>query len=320
MNNILGIRSTAEKRNAKSEERRSSLFRFSVFALRFWNVFWFREVPPHAIALFRILCGAWLTVYWLLFAPYVRLMFSRDGTAIPLLPFEAPALSTAWILYALLIICLALVTIGLFFRIASAGAFVLATYHWFVSLHHFGTSFDLLYLFLLLCFALSEADATYSLSQRIIHGSFFAVRRPVSIFAQRLICVQITVTYFGVGMQKLWLPDFQGGEILSWSFMGLWSTPIALWTVQNIHSMEIFDAWNFVVKICEIALPIGLWIKPLQKWTFLGGVLFHVALVLLLGMWWFLAMIASYHLFLDPEHVRKILTTRERPFVDAGHA
>lgn len=284
---------------------------------RAWNAFWFQEVPPHAIALFRVLGGAWLLFYWLGFAPHVRLMFSNEGIAIPLLPFDAPGLHTAWLLYGIFLACLALVTLGLCFRLASAGAFVLAVYHWFLSLHHFGTSFDLLYVFLLLCLALSEADATYSLRMYIEKGSVFAWK-PVSIFAQRLIAVQITMTYFGVAMQKLWLPDFQGGEILSWSFMGLWATPIAFWTVNHIHSMLVFDWWNFLVKVCEIALPIGLWIRPIQKWTFLGGILFHIFLVALLGMWWFLAMIATYPLFLEPEVVKKYLQTWERPFWGAG--
>ena len=279
--------------------------------VRFWNIFWFREVPPQAIALFRFLGGGWLTFYWLGFAPHVSLMFSREGIAIPLLPFDPPTLALAWFLYGLFILCLILVTLGLFFRVASAGAFTLAAYHWFLSLNHFGTSFDLLYIFLLLCVALSDADATYSLSMYFKQGSVFAAR-PVTMFAQRLITVQITMTYFGVAMQKLWLPDFQSGEVLSWSFMGLWATPIAFWTVQHIHSIEIFDWWNFCVKVCEIALPIGLWIKPVQKWAFIGGVLFHIFLVALLGMWWFLAMIATYHLFLDPEKVKLFLENLKR--------
>ncbi len=278
-------------------------------AWSWWNIFWFREVSPHAIAIFRFLGGAWLTMYWLGFAPHVRLMFSNQGIAIPLLSFDVPSPEVAWVLYGAFIVCLVCVTLGVFFRIASAGAFLLALYHWFLSLHHFGTSFDMLYIFLLLCIALSEADATYSLSMYFKKGSVFA-SRPITMFAQRLICAQITMTYFGVGMQKLWLPDFQSGEILSWSFMGLWATPFAFWTVRNITSIELFDLWNYVVKVCEIALPIGLWIKPVQKWTFLGGVLFHISLVLLLGMWWFLAMIATYHLFLDPEKVRAFLKQR----------
>ncbi len=279
-------------------------------AFQKWDHFWMEEVPPHAIALFRLLGGGWLLFYWLGFAPHVRTMFSHEGIAIPLFPFDAPSLQVAWVLYGVFLLCLLLVALGMAFRIASAGAFLLALYHWFLSLHHFGTSFDILYIFLLLCLALSQADATYSVRMLRQKGSLFAWE-PVSIFAQRLITVQITMTYFGVGMQKLWLPDFQGGEILSWSFMGLWATPFAFWVTQHIHSLQIFDAWNFVVKICEIALPIGLWIKPVQKWAFLGGILFHVSLVALLGMWWFLAMIASYHLFLHPEVVRSYLAQRK---------
>lgn len=279
------------------------------FALQKWDEFWTKEVPPHALAIFRVAFGFWMFFYWLGFAPYITLMLSQHGTAVALFPeYPIPGSGLAFVLYIVLMLSLLGIALGAFFRIAAPVAFLIAVHHWFVSLHHFGTSFDLLYLFLLLTMVLSRADATYSLHMLRKKGSIFAWE-PVSVFAQRLIQVQIFATYFGVGWQKVWLPDWKTGEILSWSFAGLWGTPFALWFVQKVRWLLFYDVLNFTVKCFEVFLPIGLWWKPAQKWTFIGGIFFHVTLVLFLGMWWFLPMIVTYLLFLDPIAVKDKVTS-----------
>lgn len=273
-----------------------------------WNSFWFRPCPPHLLAVFRMLFGAFLLLYFGLQLPHVALLYSREGLHMPLampspflaILFAPPPPAIAYLLFITLYAFLLCFTVGLLTRVSAAIAFLLYSYQWILSLHQFGTSFDRLFLFSLLVLVCSDCGATFSADMRIRRGSWTAWRM-ISILPQRLLAVQISATYLGVGWQKLGLPAWQDGTVFIYGFMGRWATPpafaIARWNIP----LWFYDGVVWCIKAFEIMIPFGLWIRRVRIWFFLGGALFHIGIAVLLAIWWFLALIPAYVLFLSPE-------------------
>ncbi len=264
----------------------------------------FGGVPPHALGLFRAIFGSFLLLYWLTKAPRVTMLFSDRGLVLPLVdsPFlMPPPVSVAWLLYGVMLVSLLCVALGWRTRIAGCIALFLSAYYWFLSLHLFDTSFDRLFLFFLAVLAIDGADHAFTLplwlrGRTIADGT-------TSAFAQRLIAIQVTATYAGVGWQKFLLTDWAGSETLWYSLQNTWATPVAFAVAAFGLPLSFFGVVTFIVKIFECLLPIGLWHRSLQPWFFAFGALFHLLVTVLLGMWWFLAMPATYLLFLDPSTV-----------------
>ena len=48
-----------------------------------WNHFWFRTGPPHLLAVFRIVFGGFLLVYFGMQIPNIAMLYSRDGLLLP---------------------------------------------------------------------------------------------------------------------------------------------------------------------------------------------------------------------------------------------
>lgn len=268
-----------------------------------WDHFWFRTGPPHLLALFRIVFGAFLLLYFGLQLPHVALLYSWEGIHLPLFSsplFAAPPLGTAYVLFLTFYTALFCFTIGLLTRVSAAVFFILYSYYWVLSLFQFGTSFDRLFLFTTLVLVFSGCGKTFSVDMKLKHGSFFDWE-PISILSQRLLAVQITATYLGVGWQKLMLPAWQTGKVLSYSFIGRWATPLAFWIAQLNLPLPIYDAMTWLVKVFEISIPFGLWIRRTRIWFILGSAVFHISISALLAIWWFLPLIPACMLFYEPE-------------------
>lgn len=281
--------------------------------------FFFRSAPPHPLALFRIGFGAFLLLYWGLKAPHVSMLFSREGIVLPLtlketFPeflaslFTVPSPAVAWVLYAVLILALLFLTIGYRARAAAAVAFLLSLYYWVLSLHLLGASFDRLFIFCLLVLAFSGCDRTYSLAMKLGRGSWTAWE-PVCVLPQRILALQITVTYLGVGWQKIFLSGWQSGEILVWGFMGRWATWPAYAVLHENLPIVFYDRAVDLIKGWEFFMPFALWIRRFHiRWiAFATGALFHIGIAVFLGIWWFLVLIPAYVVFFEPEEMQRKL-------------
>lgn len=267
-----------------------------------WHRWWTRQGPPHALGILRIGFGVFLLCIWGLKIPHVPMLFSKAGIVLPLVDIAVPDPSQAAAIFAVFYLSLILFTIGAAMRAAGLVAFTLNIYYWILSLHLFNTSFDRLFLFLLLVLALSGADRVFSFrSWRC--GEFFR-GRAVSVLPQRLIAIQITATYLGVGMQKLWLPDWVGGEVLAYSLLSSWGTPLAYGVLRANLPMIAYDALLFLIKFFEVTIPFGLWVRPVRIWFMVGGFIFHLSISLLLNIWWFMILVPAYIVFFEPEEIR----------------
>ncbi len=282
-----------------------------------WEHWWFRETDPHLLAVFRILFGGFLFFYFALQIPYVGMLYSRDGLLLPMFAptgpftaiFAAPPPWAANVLFFSFLAALLSFTAGFFTRVSAITALVLYSYYWFLSLFLLGASFDHIFLFFLLVLGCSGCGKTFSADMRIRHGSFFA-SEPISILPQRILAVQIAMTYFGVGWQKLFLPDWQDGKILAYSFIGRWGTPPAYVLARLNIPLSWYDATVHLIKIFECSIPFGLWFRRTRLWYIAMGSAFHTGIAVLLAIWWFLALLPSYILFFEPEEIALLLTRK----------
>lgn len=283
---------------------------------RRWNHWWFRQVPPHALALFRITFGLFLLLYWGRYAPHVPLLMGDAGIAFPLFLDRFPLLQTpsvpvAWGLYTLLLLAFLLIALGAWMRIAAGSALLLLAYIWVTSMHPHWLTMEHLTMVCLVLLSVSGADHALSLRMWRRHGSPLAWEH-VSILPQRCIALQITATYLGVGWQKAWLPDWQSGEILAYSLVSVWGTVPAFTIAQANFPLWIYDLLVLQVKYVEFLLPFGLW-TPRVRWFFMAwGLLFHGLIAIFLRIWWFLVLVPSYILFFEPEEVFRWCTSSPR--------
>lgn len=277
-----------------------------------WNSFWFRTAPPHAQALLRIAFGLYLLTEAATYLPHIPRMFSEQAltfsswaelapTALqPLL--EPPPVPVAYgIAGAFVLACLG-VTAGIAMRTSLAVLILLFLYYWQLSFHLFPSSYHRIYFVLLWVLLISGADRTFSLRMLRTRGSIFAWE-PVSIFAQRLLAVQISATYLGVGLQKAWLPAWQDGAVLSYSLINRWATPLGRWAVEQNLPFAFYSASVLGIKIFEFFLPFCLWIPRWRLLFVVLGASFHIGIAVLMSIWWFVALIPAYVVFWQPEEI-----------------
>jgi hypothetical protein len=271
-----------------------------------WNRYFFTPVPPHGLALIRIALGVFLLVFWIVYLPRVPMLFSDVGIVIPYAdaPLLAPpAVLTAIAVYALTLLCILGVLLGWQMRLGGLLLCVLLLYYFLLSFHHFPSSFSRILLFVTFVVSLSGADRALSVHIRQTTGSWRAWEA-VPVWPQRLLAIQVASTYLGVGIQKAYLPGWQGGEILAHSFLNAWSTPFAFTIAQWNIPIAVYDIGVVATKILHGVLPIGLFIPWMQRWCMVLGTLFHIGVTLVMGMWWFLVLIPLYIAFVKPEAIR----------------
>ncbi len=276
-----------------------------------WDSFWHRSVPPHALAFTRIALGLYLLVYAGLYLPHLGMLFSNEGLVMPLYLDRFPAFSfflsppsppVVHIIYALYMLCMVGITLGFWFHLSTFGTLLGSLYIWQLQLHGFATSYNRILLLCLIVIFFSGAHRTFSLDQRKRSGSFFDWE-PISILPQRLITLQITATFLGVALQKLWLPHWQSGEILAYSYISRWATPVARWYAQLPLTLRHYDSVVWVVKILEILCAVTIWIPRLRIVSILFLSSFLVLVGVMLSIWWFVFIIPAFVMFYRPEDV-----------------
>ena len=247
-------------------------------------------------------------------------MFSNEGLSLPFHTFNSPLLMTllspppphiAWFVFSTFVVTLLLFTVGAMFRTSTILILLLYAYYHQIGLHAFFMTFERLYVFVFFVLLWSGAHKTLSYHVWHKHRSIVAWE-PISIFPQRILGLQISATYLGVGWQKLILPGWHGGEILPYSLVSMWGTSFGRWIAGLNLPLEFYDKANWVLKFFEFLLPFGLWIPRWQWLFFAGGAFFHITISATISMWWFLIMVPAYIVFLEPEKVYAFLKNRVR--------
>lgn len=276
-----------------------------------WQSFWFRQAPPHAIAIMRIFFGIYLIAEALCYLPFVPELFSHEGLVFSFgtlhFPdyawfFDPPAASTAWIIAAVYMVACIGFTLGCLMRTSIVTMIVLWAYYYQLSFFLYHSSYHRIYLLILILLLISGADRTFSVHMWRKKGSIFAWET-ASILAQRLIAVQLCVTYVGVGLQKTWLPEWQDGMALVASIVARWSTSWGRWVIAQNLPMWFYDLNVKVIEVVEVTMPFGFWLKNWRIPAMLAGIAFHVGIGALMSIWWFVGLIPLYVFFWAPEEV-----------------
>lgn len=280
--------------------------------LQHWDRFWFARVPPHAQALLRIAFALYLLIEAATYLPFVPEMFSNQALTFsawsPSAPFwmkpllDPPSVPIAWAIASLYILGCAGLLLGFGMRFWLCILLLLNLYYWQISFFLFPSSYHRIYAVLQCLFLISGADRTFSLRMLRTRGSIFAWEN-ISVFPQRILAVQLTVTYLGVGLQKSWLPDWQDGTALSASLLHRWATPVGRWVIALNWPFWVWSAMVDGVKVLEFFLPVCLWLKHWRWAAVVMGILFHGGIAMLMSIWWFLPLVPAYIVFWPPEDV-----------------
>lgn len=278
-----------------------------------WERWWTRKSYPHTIGIVRFVVGGWLLFYWGIRLPNVDILYSNAGIVFPKIPAympenlewiltSVPSPNAALLVYAVHLIALACVMVGYRTRTGASIAFMTSWYYFYLNHHHFHTSYDRLYMATLLFLAISQGGEIFSVEAWKKYGSPLKWKKKVSVFPQRMFAFQMTMTYLGVGFQKLWLPGWQGGEMLWYSMIGVWGTPFAFW-ITSFGWSPLYHVMVNLTKFFECFWPFGFWIKRGKtRWIAFGtAALFHVLVDALLYIWWFAVLLPAYITFFEPE-------------------
>ena len=306
-----------------------------------WDRFWFEPKPPTSLALFRILFGSFLLVYWLVKAPHVPFLFTTRGLHFPMYPSPedgflgvtgirtflgalmqpAPAW-VIWTLYAALIVSLLAFTFGVFARRACLVYLVLSAYFHHLQVYQQNTLFDRLFLQLALVMCFARSDEVLSLKRWLFERLGRSQPQPaalVSFWPARLVTVQVALVYFGTGFHKALSPAWQGGEILYYNFIGIWGSPLAFSIAGLGLPLALYAVAVYLTIAFELTAPLGLFSPRWQGWYFLTGMAFHLSIAWTLQIWQFLVMPAAYVLFVDAftvEHAYdRLLPKRSDPAI-----
>jgi uncharacterized membrane protein YphA (DoxX/SURF4 family) len=287
-----------------------------------WNDFWFAYGSPIPIALFRICIGLLvITFYWWI-SPEAVTFFGQHA-------ITRPATVAAWSLsptfdvlsyfprddvwlsgmLVLLVVCGICLTAGIFSRFSAFLIYLILLS--LDSRNHFVLNSGigiLCYLCLFLVF--SKCGEALSLKRLVAvwqRNPEFGPAKDVSVFAQRLVQVQLCLVYWAASCWKLnghtWLDGtaiFYTTQLLQFQRFGLPYVFDHLWTSRLLTWATLFF---------EAGFPILVWIKEFRYPLLVIGVIFH------LGMDWVLViplfqevMIACYICFVEAADLSKAMT------------
>lgn len=118
----------------------------------------------------------------------------------------------------------------------------------------------------------------------------------ISAFCVLLVKLEIALIYFLSGYDKLITPSWRtGASVFSVSNLDFFSNPVFSVTLSN--GSAVFIAWLIIVF--ELAFPVLVWLPTLRKKILLIGILFHLVIIVFLGLLDFgLLMIISYAIFM----------------------
>jgi hypothetical protein len=258
---------------------------------------------PLRNALVRILFGLYLLCYFLSCAPKVNLMFSSRGITIPyLMPDWAlpPVLCTGLYLLTLGVICAFIA--GYRTQYITPLLLGLFLYFYFLNLSVNNTAYDRLSIIFMCILCFARLDAVWRFFGR--RSDAEPISPMVSAWPIRMITLQVSLLYFGAGLWKAISPAWRTGDMLYYTFMGPWGSPLALWLVQLELPRVCWTLMIWSVVAWELFMPVGLNVRRFCKASIVIGIAFHVGNWVFINVPEFLNCIAAYVLFLEPQEVR----------------
>lgn len=267
-----------------------------------WEQFWTAKHPGHSLAVFRIGFGIYLLCFFGSFAGIIPAAFSTEAVVTPfLLPDLSVPPPVAYALFGITLAVIVAFTVGLTTRIITPLLLLLYLYYYYLNFAVKNTSYDRLNITLLLLACFGDLDRVWSLTSRLRAPAL--ARRPVYAWTARAIAVEITLFYLLAGIYKALRPAWQDGQLIYWTFLGMWATPPARWLANLGLPLVIFSILTWSVVLFEIVAPFTLWIPKTRLATCIAAGIFHLCNYVFLDIPEFLNCIATYPLFFPPESV-----------------
>lgn len=151
-------------------------------------------------------------------------------------------------------------TVGLFTTFMGTLLAGVIAYQLTVDMNLYSNHVYLLFLSVTLL-TVAKSGAAISIDRFLSHGPPALTVPYVPVFLLRY---QVSVMYFFTAIQKINL-TFLSGTVLQRSLI----------FGAIINFPALYRAMSAIVIIAELFLAIGLWIKPLRRWVFLFGFIFH---------------------------------------------
>lgn len=301
-----------------------SVLDWGAAVVRQWDRFWFAPQQPHTLALVRILGGAmlfythavWslgLTAFlgaqsWLTPATVGLMNVRPDGRSYAwsyLFHVESPAL--LWLLHAAALVVFAMLTVGLYTRVASVLAFVITLSY----CHRLtGTLFglDQVNAMIAMYLMVGPAGAVWSVDRWRASRRGEAADPLPSVGANiaiRLMQLHMCVIYLFGGIGKARGMTWWDGSALWYAFaLKDYQSLDMTWTV---HMPEVLALLTHLTLFWEVFYAVLIWPRLTRPVFLTMAVLVHLGIGMCLGMWTFgLAMIVGNMAFLYPEHVRDV--------------
>jgi hypothetical protein len=291
-----------------------------------WNAFWFTPADPTLLGVLRILTGLMLLYTHAVWGLALDDFFGPKSWLSPELVralqsdqyafsfwWWVPARGI-WYAHAVSLVILALFTVGLWTRVTSALALVVAvSYANRVPAALFGL--DQINVMLTLYLAIGPSGAVLSVDRLLARRRESAASIVPALMsanlAQRLIQVHMCVIYFFAGVSKLQGPSWWDGEAMWRAFANLeYQTADMTWLAWHPW---LVNAMTHVTIVWEISFCALIWVKLARPLVLALAVVLHVGIGACLGMWTFgLIMLIGCASFLPNEGVRQLVEILSR--------
>lgn len=293
---------------------------------KLWDQFWFSECSPLAVALYRIFFGIIQTIFVLLLTEEMSVWFGEKGilgnqtvsnfngsVRLNVLNFD-PAnphlLMALFVIFFLASICLVL---GYKTRLAAIVSFILysSLYHRDPFLFNSGDTYMRVSCFWLIFSAAGQAlslDSWLENKRKGLVDPMFTDFKyaPVSMWAYRLLQLQLALVYLHTMVCKFWGPVWYDGTAVYYSSRIEDLIRVKLpYVFENLWTINLLT-WGTL--ILETGLFTLIWIKELRYYVIACAIIFHLIIDLHMNIPLFeWEMIISYVLFIEAKHLERAL-------------
>lgn len=283
-----------------------------------WNAFWFTPADPAPLCLMRILVGGMLFYSHYVWGLEFEAFFGAEGfSSAELIRFvhkDSWAYSFWWSVPSawfgtVHVLCLAIIAafwLGLWTRITSVLAVLIhASYCNRAPLATFGM--DQIAAILAFYLMIGPSGTMYSLDRLLRRRSGLEetqIKYLSAGLALRLIQVHYCIIYFFAGVSKLQGRTWWTGEALWRAFANYEYQSVDMtWLASYPWLIQLL---TLTAVLWEISFPYLIWQRAWRPLLLGVGMLIHLGIGALLGMWTFgLTMIFGYLAFVRPETVRR---------------
>lgn len=286
--------------------------------LRVWDEFFFKPVSPLPVALLRIAFGLLVLImlvtqsmpdwdFWYGPQSPVQMNVIRDHFfRCPVFDFFdiVPAWanhSFMWLIFAAAV-CL---TIGLFTRLSSVFIWLALT-----SLDHHNpwniSGCDDMMRLLAFCLIFTYSGEMLSVDswwKRKRHPE--AVRTEFPPWGQRMIQIQLALSYWGASVAKIGGNQWIDGTAVYYSshLQDFFRLPVG----HLFDSLAVCQFLSWSTLVIEVALWMLIWFKEIRYWVLLAGLLLHISIDYSMALPIFeMLFVASYVTFIEPEDLVRL--------------